>query len=47
MYKVTTWADDAGKSLAALVSREGDKGVALAYSAAALPCFTLWKVSHT
>jgi len=44
VYKVTTHADAAtGNSIAALVSGAGDKGVALTYSAASLPCFTLWK----
>jgi len=34
---------DEGKTLTLLRNKEGDKGVALRFSTAQLPCFTLWK----
>ena len=48
VYKVTTHADPrTGVSLAALVGARGDRGVAVAYTAASLPCLTLWKNTDT
>lgn len=35
--------DEAGRTVAMLRNRAGDKGVALRYPLAQLPCFTLWK----
>lgn len=48
VYKATMHAEEStGKSLVALVSREGERGVALRYSEASLPAFTLWKNTDT
>jgi hypothetical protein len=48
VYKVTVHSDDqTGDSTVALIRRDGQRGVALRYSAASLPAFTLWKNTDT
>lgn len=39
--------EDTGDSTVALVSRDCERGIALRYSAASLPAFTLWKNTDT
>lgn len=40
-------ARQAGETQVALVNAAADRGVALRYTAATLPCFTLWKNTDT
>jgi hypothetical protein len=48
VYKVTMHGDEkSGDTTVALVSKDGERGVAIKYSAGTLPAFTLWKNTDT
>ncbi|AKK68180.1 aldose 1-epimerase family protein [Xanthomonas translucens] len=47
VFNIAPYADSAGKTLAALVNRAGDKGVSIAFDTHQLPALTLWKNTDT
>ena len=47
VFNITPYADQNGKTLAALVNRAGDKGVSIAFDTRQLPLLTLWKNTDT
>ncbi|MBJ7223356.1 MULTISPECIES: aldose 1-epimerase family protein [unclassified Brenneria] len=47
VFNLTPYADQQGKTLAALVNRAGDKGVSIEFDTHQLPLLTLWKNTDT